>query len=426
MAFAPIFEPLTFRHLTLKNRVFRSNVSGRFDFYDGSGSHARVNWETRFARGGVGAIVSSFVPVHVRGRILPNYAMIDDDRHIPFWRAVGTAVHDHDCRFILQLSHGGRQRDIPGIDYPVGLSSTSRPDPMHGFPCEAMTLPQIRETVAQFADGARRAREAGLDGVELHAANGYLFTQFLSSAINDRTDDYGGPLENRARFLLDVVAAIRRDGRHRLPPAGEAEHPGVPGRRRVLREGPVGQHRRGVDPGLQVARGRRRRRPPRLDRRLLPPSAQSGWRRPAARRPGHHLRCDGVERRPRAAQPAAVQAAPRPRHETVERRRAAAGPDRGGPARRRAPGQGGSRHSGDLHRRLPERVGGGRRARTRRLRRGEHRPVAHRQQRPGAQSGRTATIARSGRAPTATGAWPTSSRTRSAATTRPGSRRARR
>jgi 2,4-dienoyl-CoA reductase (NADPH2) len=209
MAFEPIFQPLRFRNLTVKNRIFRSNVSGRFDNYDGSGNQARINWETKFARGGVGAIVSSFVPVHLRGRIVPNYAMIDHDRHIPFWRAVGEAVHRYDCRFILQLSHGGRQRDINGIEYPVGLSSTSKSDPLHGFRCEAMTPAQIKETVADFAEGARRARDAGLDGVELHGANGYLITQFLSSAINDRKDEYGGSLENRARFVLEVVRAIR-------------------------------------------------------------------------------------------------------------------------------------------------------------------------------------------------------------------------
>jgi 2,4-dienoyl-CoA reductase-like NADH-dependent reductase (Old Yellow Enzyme family) len=210
MAFEPIFQPLKFRNLTVKNRIFRSNVSGRFDNYDGSGNQTRINWELKFARGGVGAIISSFVPVHLRGRIVPNYAMIDSDRHIPFWRAVGNAVHEHDCRFILQLSHGGRQRDIQGIEYPTGLSSTGKADPTHGFKCEAMTIADIRTAVDAFAEGARRAREAGLDGVELHGANGYLITQFLSSAINDRKDDYGGPLENRARFVLDVVRAIRK------------------------------------------------------------------------------------------------------------------------------------------------------------------------------------------------------------------------
>jgi 2,4-dienoyl-CoA reductase (NADPH2) len=209
MAFEPIFQPLRFRNLTVKNRVFRSNIAGRFDNYDGSGNQARINWETKFAKGGVGAIISSFVPVHVRGRIVPNYAMIDHDRHIPFWRAVGNAVHAHDCKYILQLSHGGRQRDINGIEYPIGLSSTSKSDPLHGFRCQAMTTAQIQEVVGYFAEGARRAREAGLDGVELHGANGYLITQFLSSAINDRKDEYGGSLENRARFVLDIVRAIR-------------------------------------------------------------------------------------------------------------------------------------------------------------------------------------------------------------------------
>jgi 2,4-dienoyl-CoA reductase-like NADH-dependent reductase (Old Yellow Enzyme family) len=95
-----LFEPLRFRNLTVKNRIFRSNISGRFDNYDGSGNQARINWETKFARGGVGAIISSFVPVHIHGRIMPNYATIDRDERIPFWRKVGEAVHHYDCKFI--------------------------------------------------------------------------------------------------------------------------------------------------------------------------------------------------------------------------------------------------------------------------------------------------------------------------------------
>jgi 2,4-dienoyl-CoA reductase (NADPH2) len=208
-----LFEPLRFRNLTIKNRILRSNVSGRFDNYDGSGTQARINWEEKFARGGVGAIVSSYSPVDVRGRILPNYATIDRDERIPFWRRVGEAVHRHDCKFILQLSHSGRQQDVGGVEN-VGrkaLSSTSRTESFHGFECQAMTLDQVHDTIAAFAAAARRAREAGLDGVELHAANGYLITQFLSSAINDRRDEFGGDLAGRARFLLEIIRAIRRE-----------------------------------------------------------------------------------------------------------------------------------------------------------------------------------------------------------------------
>jgi 2,4-dienoyl-CoA reductase-like NADH-dependent reductase (Old Yellow Enzyme family) len=101
--------------------------------------------------------------------------------------------------------------DIPGVSNQRRrpLSSTSETESLHGFLTQAMTRQQIDQTVKAFADGAWRAQQAGLDGVELHGANGYLITQFLSSGINDRTDEYGGELANRARFLLDIIRAIR-------------------------------------------------------------------------------------------------------------------------------------------------------------------------------------------------------------------------
>ncbi len=205
----PIFTPLRFRNLELPNRIFRSSIAGRFDGYDGTGTQARINWETRFARAGVGAIVSAWCGVDRRGQIVPGYAAIDRNDRIPFWREVGRRVHEEGSRYILQLAHAGRQRDIPGIEYRTGLSSTGKSDPLHGFRAERATPAQLAEITASFVAGAGRAREAGLDGVELHGGNGYLFTQFLSSAINDSSDEYGGALENRARLLVDTVAAVR-------------------------------------------------------------------------------------------------------------------------------------------------------------------------------------------------------------------------
>lgn len=206
-----IFEPLRFRNLTVGNRIFRSSISGRFDNEDGSLTQTRINWECRFASRGIGAIISSYVPVLIEGRIIAGYATIHCDDFIPLWARLGEAVHSFDCKFIIQLSHSGRQMDVPGVtnQHRPTLSPTGRKEPLHGFLCQAMTKADIDRTVAAFARAAWRAREAGLDGVELHAANGYLFTQFLSSGINDRTDEYGGSLANRARFLLEVIAAIR-------------------------------------------------------------------------------------------------------------------------------------------------------------------------------------------------------------------------
>ncbi len=210
-AWPPIFQPLRFRNLEVRNRLFRSSISGRFDNYDGSGTDVRMDWDVKFARGGIGAIISSNTPVHPRGLIVPNYSHLDSDERIPFYRELGRRVRDAGAAYISQLAFSGRQRDIPSIQYETGLSSTDKADPIHGFRCERMTRAQIAEIVDAFAQAARRAREAELDGIEVHGCNGYLITQFLSPAINDREDEYGGSLENRARFALEVVRAIRAE-----------------------------------------------------------------------------------------------------------------------------------------------------------------------------------------------------------------------
>jgi 2,4-dienoyl-CoA reductase-like NADH-dependent reductase (Old Yellow Enzyme family) len=207
-----LFKPLQLGpQLTVKNRILRSNVSGRFDNEDGSITQARINWETKFARGGVGAILGSYAPVSLDGRIMAGYAGIHRDDFIPQWERLGAAVHAFDCKYVMQLSHSGRQMDVPGIynDRRPAPAATSAREPIHGFKARAMSGAEIETLIKQFARAAWRSREAGLDGVELHASNGYLFNQFLSSGINDRLDEWGGDLTGRARFLLEVIKAIR-------------------------------------------------------------------------------------------------------------------------------------------------------------------------------------------------------------------------
>lgn len=206
----PIFTPLEFRNLTVPNRLIGSSIGNRLDFYDGSGSEIRIRWDVKWARTGVGAMISTHSPIDVRGNLAPGFAHIDRDDRIPFWRELIRRVHEQDCAYIVQLVFAGRHRELVGLHYDVGISSTDKPELFRGFPCASMTTEQIASVVHAFGQAARRAREAGADGVEIHGANGFVITQFLSQEINDRTDEYGGSLANRARFALEVVREVRK------------------------------------------------------------------------------------------------------------------------------------------------------------------------------------------------------------------------
>ena len=266
-----VLAPLHLPNLTVKNRILRSSVAGRFDNYDGSGTEARINWDLKFARGGVGAIISSNAPIHERGHIVPGYAYLDADDKIPFWRELGKRVHEHDCKYVVQLVFAGRERILPGLRYDSALGATDDPEPINGFSCRSLTVPEIGDVVAQFAAAARRVREAGLDGIELAGANGMLFTQFLSPSINTREDEYGGSLENRARFSLDVIRAIRTEIGDDFClgfkiSVEEAPRELLPWLRR-------GNSRRGRRTGVRLAGESRRRLPPRERRHRVPASA---------------------------------------------------------------------------------------------------------------------------------------------------------
>jgi 2,4-dienoyl-CoA reductase (NADPH2) len=207
----PIFQPLTINGVTFKNRVFRSSLGGRVDYYNGSMSEARIAWDRRFASGGVAAIVSSNCAIRADGAAVPGYATIDHDRTIPSWRRLVQDMHRYDCRYIIQLHFSGRQRDLARKEFagvpPPG--ATNRADLLYGLRSRRMTLPEIQDLIQAYARAAVRAREAGADGVEIVACNGYILHQFLSSAINDRDDEYNGDLRARARLTLEVLRAVR-------------------------------------------------------------------------------------------------------------------------------------------------------------------------------------------------------------------------
>jgi len=160
------------------------------------------------ALGGVGLIITGYTVVHPKGRQMTGAIGACSDSQIPVLGRLTAAVHQAGGRLMAQLFHAGAQTSIRTIgESPVGPSEIGSPF-YSGVP-EAMTAEEIQEVVTSFGLSARRAREAGFDGVQLHGAHGYLINQFLSPLTNIRTDRYGGSLKNRFRFLEEVYSSVR-------------------------------------------------------------------------------------------------------------------------------------------------------------------------------------------------------------------------
>jgi len=202
-----LWEPIRIGRMELKNRVVMPPMVTRYATDDGFVTERTRNYYGARARGGAGLIIVEATYVHRQGWAFPNQIGISEDKFIPKLSELTGTVHRHGAKIAIQLHHGGRQAKeaLSGLQ-PVAPS----PLPMAGgeMPRE-MTVDEIAETVAYFAEAAIRAQKAGFDGVELHAAHGYLIDQFLSPTSNKRDDEYGGDLHRRARFLLETIAAVK-------------------------------------------------------------------------------------------------------------------------------------------------------------------------------------------------------------------------
>lgn len=169
-------------------------------------------------RASAGLLITEASQVSLEGVGYPNTPGIHTDAQVEGWKRVTEAVHERGGRIFLQLWHVGRISHPllqPGGALPVAPSAIApagtirmASGPVPYVVPRALEIDEIPGVVAQFEDGARRALEAGFDGVEIHGANGYLIDQFLRDGTNHRTDAYGGPVENRARFLLEVTEAV--------------------------------------------------------------------------------------------------------------------------------------------------------------------------------------------------------------------------
>jgi len=205
---AELFEKVSINGLTLANRFVRSATWEGLADREGSVTPKLTKMMVELARNEVGLIITGYTFVSPEGQSSPGQLAIHDDRFVAGLWAMVEAVHKAGGKITLQIVHAGRFADfaLTGLQ-PIGPSAVAKDGQTT---CRAMSKPDIVNIVSAFTQAAVRARQAGFDAIQLHAAHGFLLSQFLSPALNQRTDEYGGTLENRARFLLEVVQSIRK------------------------------------------------------------------------------------------------------------------------------------------------------------------------------------------------------------------------
>lgn len=189
-----LFERFSLGKLRLPNRLVRSAVCEGLIDENFAPSAAMIDLEVKLAQSGCGLIIAGCTAVTETGCALRHQCRLDSDHAIQAFRHLTGAVHAAGARIFTQLGHAGSKSLAPG-----------RPDKPADW-----TIQDLEKIPEQFAAAAKRAQAAGFDGIQIHGAHGYLFSEFLSPHFNARTDAYGGTLPNRARLLLKTVAAIRR------------------------------------------------------------------------------------------------------------------------------------------------------------------------------------------------------------------------
>ena len=203
-----LFEPTVLNGMTLSNRFVRSATWEGLATAEGFATDCLSRLLVDLARGNVGLIITGHACVSPEGRAAPGQLGIYTDGHVPSMKDMVGKIHDAGGKVALQVSHGGRYAlkfpDLVRLG-PSTLESRGK------IQCREMTVDEIHRITGRFAEAGRRAREAEFDAVQIHAAHGYLLSEFLSPFFNKRTDPYGGPVRNRARLLLEVVDAIRRE-----------------------------------------------------------------------------------------------------------------------------------------------------------------------------------------------------------------------
>jgi 2,4-dienoyl-CoA reductase-like NADH-dependent reductase (Old Yellow Enzyme family)/thioredoxin reductase len=216
--FKKIFEPANIGQMRLKNRIVMPPTGTNYAEKGGAISQRTLDYYAARARGGVGLIIVEGSAPNPRPTVAYQ-ASLGDDKMIPSWQDVTDAAHKYNARIAIQIMHSTME-NWDGKVVQVGPSPVIVPARVMGAPGNPpheLTVEEIAERVKWFASAARRARKAGFDGVEVHGAHQYLVSAFLSSATNKRQDKYGGSIKNKARFLVEIIQAIREEAGQDFP-----------------------------------------------------------------------------------------------------------------------------------------------------------------------------------------------------------------
>jgi 2,4-dienoyl-CoA reductase-like NADH-dependent reductase (Old Yellow Enzyme family)/thioredoxin reductase len=207
--FKHLFTPLRIGSFTVPNRIV-STAHGTSMAENGLPSQRMQDYWVSKAKGGIGLIITEADNVHPSAGMGPWSIHLWRDEIIEPFRRIADAVHEHGTRIVAQLNHSGRHTYGQSPFSPIwSASGVVNQFARHLWTPHEMTVEEIKEVVASFGSAARRIRDAGLDGVEIHASHGYLIPQFMSPLSNIREDEYGGSEENRLRFPREVIDAIR-------------------------------------------------------------------------------------------------------------------------------------------------------------------------------------------------------------------------
>jgi len=208
--FAKLFEPAKIGKMEVRNRIVMPAMTTGYASEMGTVNERIVDYYTERAKGGAGLVIVEAASVDSPlGRLFPTSLSVDHDRYIPGLNDLAESVRAHGARIALQLAHAGRQTTLAATDGQQPVSASDAPSGVPGMRARALASQEVKGIVEKFADAARRVKAAGFDAAEIHGAHGYLIAQFLSPYINKRTDEYGGDLEGRARFALEIAQRTR-------------------------------------------------------------------------------------------------------------------------------------------------------------------------------------------------------------------------